>query len=371
MRIYLVDTSPTRRGAQVFLDDLANSFEQMGQRTRKAYLYNSEHDVTLSLRDQDIQFDFQYSSFFEKFPNFQYRLLKELAKDINSFLPDIILFNGSRTLKYAAWLKIFRLVSKGKLVGRFIDDASFWNRNPIKRSIYQLWLKKLDAIVGVSQASLNSVFLHYKMDIKSIVIHRTFDASKFGGASGKTPARKSLGFREKDEVLLFLGNITQQKRPDRFVEIVKNLLQKRPNIKALIVGDGPLKSQLQIECSKFGPVFQFYGYQENVSTFISASDVLVLTSDTEGLPGVVLEAAYFDLPTVASDVGGIKECIIDGETGFLISDRSVLGFCEKIDFLLSQPETLHSMGESARLFVYQNFQMKKVANQYLKFFRSL
>src|SRR5690606_29417744 len=59
----------------------------------------------------------------------------------------------------------------------------------------------------------------------------------------------------------------------------------------------------------------FHGYQQDVSPYLAAADILVLTSDTEGLPGVVLEAAHFSVPTVASEVGGIKECLINGKTG--------------------------------------------------------
>lgn len=371
MKIYLLDTSPIRRGAQVFLDDLANGLEEEGFSTRKAYLYKASSSVTLTIRKQDVVLGFSASSLLEKFPTFNPRLLYRVAKDIEDFSPDVILFNGSRTLKYAAWLRVLGLVAKVKFVGRFIDDAIFWNQNPLKRRIYQFWLNQLDAIVGVSLASLNSLINHYDFQKKSVVIHRAFDFSKFEDAAAKVEARKSLGLAENDDVLLFLGNLTQQKRPDRFIEIVRKLSQSRPNLKALIVGGGDLEVNLKSQFSNLSSQVFFAGYQSDVSPYLVASDLLILTSVTEGLPGVILEAAHFEVPAVASIVGGMEECLIDGETGFLISDFSVSGFCEKIDYILDHPEMKCSMGEKARSFVHENFQMKKVTNQYIDFFNSL
>jgi glycosyltransferase involved in cell wall biosynthesis len=229
----------------------------------------------------------------------------------------------------------------------------------------------MDASIGVSQASLDSMIRHYNFQKPTIVIHRVFDPEKFSNAPNRSKARQELGLEEKDEVLLFLGNLTAQKRPDRFIEIVSQLTKSRPNLKALIVGDGDLGSSVKSQISNLEPQISLTGYQQDVSPYLAATDILVLTSDTEGLPGVVLEAAYFEVPTVATEVGGIKECLIDGETGYLIPDRSVSQFCEKINFLLDHPQDRKAKGAKAKTFTSQNFQMDKVAEQYLDFFRTL
>src|SRR5690606_992105 len=156
-----------------------------------------------------------------------------------------------------------------------------------------------------------------------------------------------LGLKDSDELLLFLGNLTSQKRPDRFIQIIQELAKTRPNIRGLLVGDGGMRKELEYQVS--GIKYQekgnegvgirtkrqearrekqetsseshesivrgfisFEGYQSDVSPFLAAADLLVLTSDTEGLPGVILEAAYFSVPAVATDVGGIRECLVDG-----------------------------------------------------------
>lgn len=387
MKVVFIDTSPIRRGAQVFIAELSDSLDKMGIQTTRIYLYQAEAGAAVvTVRPQDRVLGFDSGSFLEKIPTLQPRLIRALKSEVSKIQPDLILLNGSRTLKYGSFLKRF-FPAEIKWVSRIIDNVEFWNSGKFTHWYYKnLVIPQLDATVAVSEASLNSMIRHYGFHKTSIVIHRMFDPAKFAHAPSRMEARKQLGLGDDDEVLIFLGNLTFQKRPDRFVEIVSKLVQTRPRVKALIVGDGPMRMELEmaVSCirnqvsgvqnaSVFGlqsSVF-FIGYQQDVSPFLAATDLLILTSDTEGLPGVVLEAAYFGVPTVATEVGGIKECLINEETGYLILDRSVDAFCEKIDFLLNNPEALLRMGQNAQSFVIDHFNFDQVATQYFDFFQSL
>lgn len=405
MRILILDTSPVRRGAQVFGLDLAMALTTLGMEVSRVYLFQAEHSEKIPVGTSDFILPFKEDSWLEKIPTFQPRLLWRLKKIILEFQPQVILCNGSKSLKYGAWVRILYGLTTAKWVARFIDDAVFWNPTRLKKLAYSNWLDQFDALVGVSQHSLDSVLSHYDFKKSSKVIHRVFDPQKFQSAPERKVARAMLGLEEEDEVLLFIGNLTAQKRPDRFIEIVSKLSQTRPKVKALLVGDGPLREALENQVSgikyqvsgiryqeernknqesaeagndtkesnvlRLTSSIYFTGYQQDVSPYLAASDVLVLTSDTEGLPGVVLEAGYFEVPTVSSDVGGIRECLIDGETGYLIKDRSVSGFVEKLVFLLDHPDRKKEMGAKAKFFIDKNFRMDEVVSQYLKFFRSL
>lgn len=392
MRILILDTSPIRRGAQVFASELATHLKTLGNEVSRVYLFQVDEKETVQLGVTDKVLSFYEKNWLEKIPSFQPFLLNQLRKEIQFFQPDVILCNGSKNLKYGALLKLFGWHSGSKLVGRFIDDAVFWNPGGIKKQSYSFWISKFDGLIGVSQASLQSVQDHYQFKKPARVIHRAFDSSKFSHAPNRLAARNQLGLEEKEEVLLFLGNLTQQKRPDRFIDIVSKLIKTRPNLKALIVGDGPLRENLVNQVSRIKyqvsrkimglnteksnilyldtRVF-FLGYKQDVAPYLAASDLLILTSDTEGLPGVVLEAAYFGVPTVSTEVGGIKECLIDGETGFLVSSKSIEDFCEKIDYLLDHQDLRKTMEAKAKTFISKNFKMDQVANQYLNFFSSL
>lgn len=399
MRIAFIDTNPVRRGAQVFVTELSDALEKRQVQTARFYLYTADPNAAqVQLRVQDKVFGFSSAHFFEKVPTINPNLLRVLAHDLLAFNPDIILLNGSRTLKYGAALKRFYPI-EAKLISRIIDNAEFWNSGKFTHWYYKnLVIPQLDATIGVSQASLASMVRHYNFKKPSKAIYRVFDPEKFKNAPDRYIARVKLGLMEEDKVLLFLGNLTAQKRPDRFIEIVANLSQTRPKVKALIVGDGPLREELENQVSvikyqeernnkhelaeggndtkesnilRLTSSIYFTGYQQDVSSYLAASDILVLTSDTEGLPGVVLEAGYFGVPTVSTEVGGIRECLIDSETGVLIKDRSVSGFVEQISFLLDHPERKKEMGARAKLFIDKNFRMDEVTSQYLEFFQSL
>ncbi|OOG68181.1 glycosyltransferase family 4 protein [Algoriphagus sp. A40] len=378
-RILILDTSPIRRGAQVFGEELAAYLNSKRYRVKRIYLFRPTESQIVSMGAENSILPFFENSHLEKFPSFQPGLLLRLKNEIKDFEPQIILCNGSKTLKYGAWIRFFGFNGKGKVTGRFIDDAVFWNNGGIKKWAYSNWINRLDGMVAVSQSSLDSMIRHYKFQKPSRVIHRVFDPGKFENAPKRNDARTQLGIGENDEVLLFLGNLTAQKRPDRFLEIVKQLIETRPNLKALLVGDGELGASVKSQISNLKPVLSgvevsqilFFGYQQDVSPFLAAADILVLPSDTEGLPGVVLEAAHFGVPTIASEVGGIRECLIDGETGMLVPDRTVFQFCEKISFLLDHPKDRKAMGERAKSYTSQHFRMDQVVDQYLDFFQSI
>ena len=118
-------------------------------------------------------------------------------------------------------------------------------------------------------------------------------------------------------------------------------------------------------------VFTFYGYQDKVGPFLSAADILVLTSDTEGLPGVVPEAGYFSTPSVAANVGGINECIVNGKSGYVIKKDDVAAFVNKINYLISNESFLSEMGRSAKELAINKFNLDNIAESYLTFFNFL
>ncbi|MHA7131836.1 glycosyltransferase [Algoriphagus namhaensis] len=443
MRILFLDTEPIRRGAQIFISELSLFLSQKGNDCKVIYLYQMEDSKEVEIFSAELSkvLEGDKNHFFEKIPGVNPRLLRKLLLEINGFRPDIILANGSRTLKYAAAARQFYSV-KTTWIARWIDDASFWNPGMVSKWVYRkLILSQFDATIGVSQTSLDSMIRHYDFKKPSRVIHRAFDPKKFENAPSKAAARRELGLDDEDEVLLLLGNLTSQKRPDRFLEIIQKLAKTRPHLKGLIVGDGPLR--LELEEQVFSPdsyrdkyqvsrgknlekrgknqeerdknqdtrvedssepslpsqtglpssvrsnpapesihgafsighqtsdTIQFLGYQKDVSPYLAAADLLILTSDTEGLPGVVLEAAFFKVPCVATDVGGIRECLVDGTTGRINSDLSVRTHSELIERLLDHPANLKQMGDQAYSFVNTKFDFERISAEYLSFFQDL
>jgi hypothetical protein len=146
MKIILLDTYPVRRGSQVFFEELGQTLLEKGIDVKKVYLYKYESDVKIHLNKQDVVLNGEQNHLFEKFPTVQPSLLIKLIKIVNDFKPEVIILNGSRTLKYAAFAKPF-FKQKTKLIYRIIDSVVFWNPSSIKQFYYKNIIhKKIESL---------------------------------------------------------------------------------------------------------------------------------------------------------------------------------------------------------------------------------
>jgi len=368
MRIILLDTYPVRRGSQVFFEELGKSLLEKGIEVKKVYLYKYESDVKIHLNVQDVVLDGEQKHIFEKFPTIHPSLLIKLVKIVNDYKPQVIILNGSRTLKYAAFAKPF-FKQKVKLIYRIIDSVVFWNPSSIKQFYYKnIILKNIDAAIGVSQSSLNDVIKLYEFKKLNTVIHRCFNSSKIN--LNDVELLDTLKIERLNKIIiLFLGNLTKQKRPERFIETIKLLESKYDNCFGWVVGDGVLKQDVQnsVNALEIGHRIKFWGYQKNVFPFIANADILLLTSDTEGLPGVTLEAGYFKVPTVCPNVGGVKEFIENDSYGLVLDNSKPDSFASSISMLIDEPDLRNIIGENAKRKVIEAFDMEVISKKYIDF----
>ena len=143
-----------------------------------------------------------------------------------------------------------------------------------------------------------------------------------------------------------------------------------PDLRIWLVGDGPQRGELVALAASLGldDAVHFAGVQYDVAGYMQAADLLLLTSDTEGIPAVVLEAGLHGLPVVATRVGGVPECVLDGETGLLVDADDEAGLANVALSLLQDPARRQMMGRRAREWVTENFAMDKIARQYVAFY---
>ena len=370
LKIMFLDTRPVRRGAQVFIHELKNQFQQDGITVSRIFLYEENVFQCLPLNASDSVLPFRDNHIFEKTLSFQPALLFELIKKIRAENPDIILCNGSRTLKYAALVKRLSGNLKAKFVYRVIDSAVYWNKRSLSRIFYRYWvIPAMDAAVGVSKKSLSEMIRHYAFNKPAVSIPRAVDIPFFSDFSPAVDLRKQWGVPENAFVVLFLGNFTKQKRPDRFIEIIEKVRLHHPQIHGLMVGDGPLRNEIINSCKTLGleQNFTFTGYQQDVRPFIYLCDLLMLTSDTEGMPGVVLEAAAMERCTLTGAVGGVKEFVDSGKNGIITETLFTTSFVHHLENLIDQKERVEDMALLARSKVINEFSLESIGKQYLNF----
>jgi glycosyltransferase involved in cell wall biosynthesis len=133
-------------------------------------------------------------------------------------------------------------------------------------------------------------------------------------APAREEARAALGLPSGVPVVVFVARLTAIKRPERFLEIARRLAAGHPEAVFAVVGEGDRLAELQTAAPSN---VRFLGWRGDVENVYAASDLVVLTSDNEGMPVSLIEAALCGVPAVATDVGSVREVALDGRTGWL------------------------------------------------------
>lgn len=374
MRILQIVQRPQRRGAELFAFDLSGRLESLGEEVRTLYLYGFEGERRLTLRDTDSSLEGVDDHPFERFPGFHPAMLGRVVREIREFDPDIVQVNGSRTVKYGAAAKaVSRSNGRWKLVYRNIGIPSDWHSSATAWVYRKAIMPRMDGVVGVSRFSLEDAEALYRFRVPSTVIPNGISPARLNVVEGRDALRDRYRSSPDDLILLFVGYMEEAKRPDRFVRVLSRVARKIPRVRGWIVGDGPLRGKAEGLSRDLGirDKVRFLGYQEDVASFMNAADLLVVTSDTEGIPGAVLEAGYLGLPVVSTKVGGLPECIVQGETGVLVDGDPEEGLTRAIVRLGSDEESRREIGGRARARIVDELTIGPIADRYLAFYRRL
>jgi len=179
----------------------------------------------------------------------------------------------------------------------------------------------------------------------------------------KQEARTILGLPQAGPVVAYVARLTAIKRPDRMIEVAKML----PAVTFLVAGDGPLRGDLQ---KKALPNVRFLGWRADVENVYSSADVILLTSDNEGMPVTLIEAALCGLPAVATNAGSTAEVVLDGKTGLIVSlDPSALATA--LEHFLSNENERRQMGLAAQAWAQSKFSVPKMAAAHMSLYESL
>jgi len=142
----------------------------------------------------------------------------------------------------------------------------------------------------------------------------------------------------------------------------------------LLAGDGPLRAQIEDEASTLGVQsrVRFLGIRRDIANLMNASDAYVMSSAWEGLPNVLLEAHACGLPIVATDVGGNREIVADGVTGFLVPPRQPEALARAMEQMMQMEEQARrQMGDRGREHIVQNYSLEHVVQRWESLYREL
>lgn len=343
-RILIVASTDRRRGAEVFTERLRSGLIERGWLAEAVSLTSSGIDPRADLEtltglspDQTRRLE----------PS----IVAALRRKIRSFGPDVVIANGGATLRYGV---IATLGIGAALVYVAIGEPEYWLRSARARLVNRWLLRRVDRILAVSRRTREQlVGIEPGLERRIEVVPTGVPTELF-----------SIPRRGHDGPLrvLMVGSLSPEKDPLAAVEAVA--MSDRAVLR--LVGDGPLMAEVSaaVERHRVGDRVELVGSVGDVSPHLEWADVLVLTSQTEGLPGAILEAGAAGVPTVAFDVGGVGDAVVHGETGLLIPHGDVSGLAGALVKLETDRDLVAALGEAARRRTRESFELGRVLDRY-------
>lgn len=223
-----------------------------------------------------------------------------------------------------------------------------------------------DKIICVSGALADEMVKRSKINPgKILIIHNGVELKRFDQIGDTSYLLTESNTNSEDERIGAIGRLSYEKGHASLLKAVARLKKSFPRLKCLIVGDGPLREELEELCRELG-ISQnciFLGARRDIPEILSILDLVILPSISEGLSMVLLESMAARCPAVASRVGGIPELIEDGKTGLLVEPENPLALAEAIRSLLENKDKAKEISSNARLRVEKEFTVKEMAKK--------
>lgn len=168
-------------------------------------------------------------------------------------------------------------------------------------------------------------------------------------------------------VLGMVAQLTSVKGWPDFLKVISELNHLGKNVRGMVVGDGPLREELEALADKLGisDIVEFTGHRENVSECLAQIDILLFPSYREGLSVAIIEALAMGLPIVASDVGGIHEQVEDGENGHICGTGDIEAYVAKCIELIESPDMRRVFGARSRVIAESKFSEDRMLKEHV------
>jgi glycosyltransferase involved in cell wall biosynthesis len=305
---------------------------------------------------------------------------KKIKQIIEEFKPDIVHTHAAKA--GALGRKAAKACGVPVIVHTFHGHVFHSYFGKVKTNIFKIierrLAKKSDGIIAISDIQKQELSKIHKIcrEDKIKVIPLGFDLDKFQNETSKrTFVREKYNILDDEIAIAIVGRLAPIKNHDLFLSIVEDVLQKtNRKLKIFIVGDGEergnIEERVQLLNSKFGNVIQMTSWIKNIGEFNSGMDIICLTSNNEGTPVSLIEAQAGNLAVVSSDVGGVRDIIKDGETGYIVPKNNVNLFSDKLLVLIEDDEIRNRFSKNGWDFVREKFHYKTLVrnvDEYYKF----
>ena len=186
--------------------------------------------------------------------------------------------------------------------------------------------------------------------------------------SNKADLRKHLELDPAAIYCTFVGRLTQIKRPDRLLDIAAAIVKREVQIHFLVAGEGELFETSKARAVAENLPVTFLGWRKDIDDLFAASDIAILTSDNEGIPLTLIQAAQASLPIVAPAVGSISDIVDDEKTGFLTSPQPG-AMASVVSALATDSELRARLGAAGKARADQYFSIERMLRDHTEIYK--
>lgn len=258
---------------------------------------------------------------------------------------------------------------------RLVSTAHGWIANDFRGTAFafadRVLLRCFDQVILVSHAMRRRLPSWWMPHRKVRVLHNALMTDSYGRDVLDRPRR--VVDPQGEVRLLNVGRLSPEKGQALLLQAVGRLAPAYPKLVVWFAGTGPLQAELQAEVCRLGLErrVRFLGFITDMPSVYAGADLVVQCSLTEGLPNVMLEVAYLGVPVVATDVGGTREVIEHGRSGWLIEAGSVTALVDGLQRFLAAPADFAAMARNGRARIESEFSIDARTAAQMQLYRDI
>ncbi|WP_018127418.1 N-acetyl-alpha-D-glucosaminyl L-malate synthase BshA [Balneola vulgaris] len=249
-------------------------------------------------------------------------------------------------------------------------DITLVGSDPSYKHVVEFSINKSDGVTAVSEYLKQETFDRFDISSDIKVIPNFIDLDRFQ-KSNKSHFKKAI-CPEDEKVIVHVSNFRKVKRVPEVVSIFNRVLKQGIKAKLLLVGDGPDRQKAEQQCRDLGICehVRFLGKLEQVEEVLSIADLFLIPSGSETFGLAALEAMSCSVPVISSDIGGLPEVNIQGETGFLCALDDIDCMAKHAVEILSNEKLHATMSKNARAQA-ERFNQDVVVNEYEQYYKEV
>ncbi|AEA44041.1 glycosyltransferase [Fluviicola taffensis] len=316
----------------------------------------------------------------KRIPNFKsdreaYQKIKQI---IQEFQPDIVHTHAAkagalgRKAAKACGVPVIVHTFHGHVFHSYFGKARTWIYKVIERRLAKI----STGIVAISPIQKEELSATHQIctPSKIKVIPLGFDLTKFheNRDSNRMKTREKWNLNQEEVAVAIIGRLAPIKNHSLFLDVIETLAEKGVKARYFIVGDGQEKRRIEERAkeleNKYDIHVELTSWITDIAVFNAGMDIICLSSDNEGTPVSLIEAQASGVPVISTDVGGVKDILLEGETGFVVPKKEVKPFSEKLQLLIENKEIRMKMSQNGWNYVRDKFHyttlVKNMENYY-------